>query len=53
MGEVVAKMEQIGVPCITESDRFEAICLNQWILQTAYYQYKQQYGKYKDSILEL
>jgi len=45
-------MEEIGAPCITESGGFEAVCLNKWVLQIDYYQYRQQYGKYKDSIHE-
>ena len=39
IGEVVAKMEEIGAVCITECDGFDAVCLNLWVLQTAYYQY--------------
>ena len=44
---MVAKLEEVGATCITESEGFDA---NQWVLQTAYYQYRQQYGKYKESI---
>ena len=29
--------------CITQHPGFEAVCLNRWVLQTAWYQYKQQY----------
>ena len=50
--EMVAKLEEVGATCITESEGFDAVCLNQWVLQTAYYQYRQQYGKYKESIHE-
>lgn len=32
--------------CITQHPGFHAVCLNHWVLQTAWYQYKQQY---KDS----
>ena len=52
IGEVVAKIEEIGAVCITECDGFDAVCLNLWVLQTAHYQYRQQYGKYKESIHE-
>ena len=45
-------MEEIGAVCITECDGFDAVCLNLWVLQTAHYQYRQQYGKYKESIHE-
>ena len=29
--------------CITQHPGFHAECLNRWVLQTAWYQYKQQY----------
>ena len=29
--------------CITQQPGFHAVCLNRWVLQTAWYQYKQQY----------
>ena len=37
--KVVSKMEKTGTSCTTESEGFDAGCLNQWVLQTAYYQY--------------
>ena len=46
--EVVSKMEEVGASSITESEGFNVVCLNQWALQTAYYQYRQQYGKYSE-----
>ena len=42
---VVDKLEGTGAPCITGHEGFNAVCLNTWVLQIAYYQYKQQYGK--------
>ena len=30
---------------ITQHPGFHAVCLNRWVLQTAWYQYKQQYHK--------
>ena len=30
--------------CIVQHPGFEAVCLNVWVLQTAWLQYKQQYG---------
>ena len=30
--------------CIKQHLGFEAVCLNVWVLQTAWLQYKQQYG---------
>ena len=29
--------------CITQHPGFHAVCLNKWVLQTAWYQYRQQY----------
>ena len=30
--------------CIVEHPGFQAVCLNYWVLQAAWLQYKQQYG---------
>ena len=30
--------------CITDNPAFKAVCLNPWVLQAAWYSYKQQYG---------
>ena len=30
--------------CITAHPGFHTVCLDRWVLQTAYYQYRQQYG---------
>ena len=30
--------------CITDNPGFEAVCLNHWVLQVAWFHYKQQYG---------
>ena len=42
----VSEQEQPSVPysCITNNLGFHAVCLNRWVLQTAWFQYKQQYG---------
>ena len=45
-GKMVTKMEETGASCITEHEGFGAVCLNRWVLQTAYYQYRQQYGNH-------
>ena len=37
--------QQRGIQCITEYDGFSAFCLNEHVIQTAYYQYRQQYGR--------
>jgi len=42
-----AEVEQLDNPpvCIVNHPGFHAVCLNVWVLQTAWFQYKQQYGK--------
>lgn len=45
--EVCGKINELGnssIHCITEHPGFDAVCLNVWVLQVAYYQYRQQYG---------
>ena len=32
------------VDCITLHEGFDAVCLNVWVLQAAYFQYRQHYG---------
>ena len=41
----VVEAEGLDEPplCITQHPAFSAVCLNWWVLQTAWYQYKQQY----------
>ena len=34
----------VSVECITEHPGFATVCLDVWVLQTAYYQYRQHYG---------
>lgn len=31
--------------CITDHPGFQTVCLNEHVLQVAYYQYRQQYGE--------
>jgi len=50
IARVVDKLEGTGAPCITEHEGFNAVCLNIWVLQTAFYQYKQQYGKQSEKL---
>ena len=40
------EVEQLEEPpqCIVHHPGFHAVCLNYWVLQTAWLQYKQQYG---------
>ena len=35
--------------CITQHPGFHPVCINRWVLQTAWYQYKQQYRESFDS----
>ena len=37
-------MEVPEIDCITEHPGFSPICLNEYVLRVAYYQYKQRYG---------
>ena len=41
-------LEQYGsqenISCITEHKDFDAVCLNIWVLQAAYFVYRQRYG---------
>ena len=41
------EVEQLDDPpsYIVNHPGFQAVCLNVWVLQTAWFQYKQQYGK--------
>lgn len=39
--------------CITEHPGFASVCLNIWVLQAAYSQYRQQYGNYNAPLHEL
>ncbi|XP_061918108.1 P2X purinoceptor 7-like [Entelurus aequoreus] len=42
---VTRTMEEEGVKtCIIDHHGFPSVCLDEWVLQTAYYAYKQQYG---------
>ena len=52
--EVLQKLEEVSsddeiqqaVTCITDTDAFAAVCLNKWVLQTAFYQYRAQYSQH-------
>ena len=43
--KILEKMSKLEVPvnCITEHPGFDGVCLNVWVLQTAYSQYRQHY----------
>ena len=44
--QVVGKLSEDdpSIMCVTDHSGFSAVCLNVWVLQTAYYMYRQHYG---------
>ena len=49
--EVVSKNGEVTGPfpsCITLHPGFSAVCMNRWVLQTAWYQYMKQYSESYD-----
>ena len=44
--KVIEKTQEndVEVDCITFHEGFEAVCLNQWVLQAAYFAYRERYG---------
>ena len=38
------KKQSEGVDCITLHPGFQSVCLDVWVLQTAYYSLRQHYG---------
>jgi len=42
----VFEEENLGFPisCITDNPGFKAVCLNRWVLEASWFQYRQQYG---------
>ena len=49
---VLDKIEELEEPvaCITEHLGFSRVCLDVWVLQTAYYHYQQDYGVEADPL---
>ena len=48
MARVVEKMDSFDgddLDCITMHPGFRTVCLDKYVLETAYYQYRQQYGE--------
>ena len=47
ISQVLTKMNQLPTPvsCITIHPGFHNVCLDFWVLQTAFYFYHQQYGR--------
>ena len=52
IGRVVEKMDSYegadDLDCITMHPGFRTVCLDLYVLETAYYQYRQQYADAKD-----
>lgn len=46
--EIVAKLEGSEAQCITQHEGFDAVCLNPYVLEVAYYQYRQQHDEHHD-----
>ena len=47
IAQMVAKIGEANdtaVICITGHPGFEGVCLNVWVLQAAYFQYRQEHG---------
>ena len=42
--QIVNKLSSEGVECIIVHPGFESVCLSIWVLETAYYSYRQHYG---------
>jgi hypothetical protein len=45
------RLEEVGVSCITEHEGFVANCLNRWVLEASYYEYKQDNGPLEEGEL--
>ena len=44
LADIMEERLQAEPRCIVQHPGFEAVCLNIWVVQTAWLQYKQQYG---------
>ncbi len=45
---IVSKINELGdegIDCITNHPGFDPVCLNAWVLQTSYYQCRQEHGR--------
>ena len=46
---VVSRLQELPIEgtnasCITDHEGFDSVCLNVWVLQTAYFNYREKYG---------
>lgn len=50
---VWAKVQELesdtAIKCITEHPGFRTVCLDIWVLQTAYFHYRQEHGHMADA----
>lgn len=37
------------IQCMTENPGFKALCLNRWVLQASWFEYRQKYGDFKQA----
>ena len=58
VAQVDAKLSELAtdsgtiVSCITDHPGFAAVCLNTYVLQAAYFEYRQHYGRYTGTVNE-
>ena len=55
MPQIILKLADLSTEdlnCITEHPGFATVCLDVWVLQAAYFQYRQHYGTYAAPINE-
>ena len=43
--DTVYNESENDISCITDHEGFESVCLNVWVLQTAYFNYRQRYSE--------
>ena len=46
------KLADLDIRCMTEHPGFEAVCLNEYVLETAYYSYRQHHGQHDGNLTE-
>ena len=51
--KVVEKKEEgsSAVSCIIDNEGFHSVCLDVWVLQTAYFNYRQHYGVAEEKVV--
>ena len=52
---VVEKKEEgsSAVSCIIDHEGFHSVCLDVWVLQTTYFNYRQHYGVAEEKVVQL